>query len=321
MPGPIKGAKPQDYAVGTPSKKKNWTEPDCQPFDDISHVTHIANAVAIAREGVLRPRLVWDESCLNQTRTMVCWLSPNYWQPGSRYGHIELKFDWGFYEGREAYWVEAIDYKHHACRILLTDSKSAPRSLNLQRYDPVAWNGPWGVDSKGKHWWNNDDLCLEILLHDEIPARAVKSIDFVKHHDNYCSLHKDSPEYCPDIKVHRSRAGAEFVAALVAGELHGLDHALRAGVASQWKAADSLQEAWNELRRLLTKGKHVGKVGAGDSQSHALGRSLLAAIARRSKSDHEQLLSLFTTEDEAAKVVRGLVAEHFDVAPHTLDLE
>jgi len=51
-----------DFAVGTPNTKANWIAPDCVPFHTVSHVTHVKNALSIARTGRLKPDLVFDKT-------------------------------------------------------------------------------------------------------------------------------------------------------------------------------------------------------------------------------------------------------------------
>src|SRR5262249_11522 len=117
--------RPQEwekYKVGKPSTKPNWINPDCQSLEHIFHVAHIPVALDIVRTGYLMPRLVYDKSKLNRRRITVTWLSPNFWNAGSRYGNVQFVFDWKTLvggEGKFFYWVEAVDYNPHACRILV----------------------------------------------------------------------------------------------------------------------------------------------------------------------------------------------------------
>ncbi|MGD1090023.1 MAG: hypothetical protein ABR955_15065, partial [Verrucomicrobiota bacterium] len=82
------------FRVGTPSKKANWVSADCQQLTNIYHVAHIPVALEILRSRFLTPRLVYDKSKLNQRRITVTWLSPNWWNDGSRYGNVQFAFDW-----------------------------------------------------------------------------------------------------------------------------------------------------------------------------------------------------------------------------------
>lgn len=312
---PIPNAKPEHFKVGKPSTQRNWTNPDCQRLTDVSHVTHVANAVSIAREGILRPRLVFDESKLNQTRTLVNWLSPNYWNDGSRYGTIELHFDWPLAKERDAYWVEAIDYRVTACRILLTSDKKTPQGIGLAQYDPSTTPGPWKTDSKAKHWWNGDH-CLELMVHDELSVEAVTRVSFVNHHRRWCSLHRNEPKECIELGLKAHSAGAQFIASIVGEGLHTLDHAL----IDDGNPCDEVVDAFQELINQEVGGeKYKGTLKSTHSGASAVARSLLLATARRSEDDRLALLRLFRSEDDAVEAVQWAVAEHLGVPPDTLD--
>ncbi|MBX3459329.1 MAG: hypothetical protein KF696_05070 [Planctomycetes bacterium] len=317
MTTPIENALPTDFTLGKPSKRRNWTNPDCCPLNEVTHVTHISSAVSIAREGCLRPRLVYDDSRLNKSRVLVNWLSPNYWANGSRYGSIELTFDWPLASARHPYWVEAIDYEVTACRFLLTNDKSVEKSLGLTRYDPARWEGPWGLDSKGKHWWNGEH-CLEFMVHDEIGAEQVKRVSFVKHHPDWCSIHRTSPTDCTERDLRPVRAGARFVAALVGEGLHALDHTLTSSSDPTSDLQDAFQQLLGDSVQLATFG---GTLHSDDDRSAAIARSTLSAFSRGSQEDWRSLLSLFATSDDATIAVRRAVAAHFGVRPSSLDEE
>src|SRR5262245_55019378 len=115
-------------------------------LDEISHVVHIGHAISIVTDQKIRPGLVFDKSKLNATRTLVCWLSPNHWPEGYRYGNIKFVFDWKRLLAKENikyYWVEAIkEYNPNACRILLSqkDHSSTP---GLTQFDPNIRTMPW----------------------------------------------------------------------------------------------------------------------------------------------------------------------------------
>jgi hypothetical protein len=64
------------FKIGNPSVRRYWTEPDCVPFDTVTHTSHIDSAIRIITEGEIQPSLVFDESILNTQRILVSWLSP-----------------------------------------------------------------------------------------------------------------------------------------------------------------------------------------------------------------------------------------------------
>src|SRR5438132_10219218 len=113
----------QRFSVGSPSTRPNRTEPARTPFDQVWHVTHLSNALAIIPAGIILSRLIHDESILNTRRLLVNWVSPNHWNPGYRYGNVAFNFNWPqLIENKNYYWVEVMNYSPKACRILITDT-------------------------------------------------------------------------------------------------------------------------------------------------------------------------------------------------------
>jgi hypothetical protein len=58
----------------------------CATLTEVYHVAHVPDACRIIEDGRIKAGLIGDESRLGRTRTSVCWLSANYWHPGSIYG-------------------------------------------------------------------------------------------------------------------------------------------------------------------------------------------------------------------------------------------
>jgi hypothetical protein len=140
-----KKSKPEweRFKVGALSTRRNWVEVSCQSLDEVSHVSHIKNALNIVAEGKLKSGLIFDESKLNEERILVNWVSPNDWEGGGgfRYGHIRFTFNWReLIDGMNYFWVESIAYGISACRILVTEKDY---SMDLHVYDPTLRNGPW----------------------------------------------------------------------------------------------------------------------------------------------------------------------------------
>jgi hypothetical protein len=66
----------------------------CATLTEVYHVAHVPDACRIIEDGRIKAGLIGDESRLRRTRTSVCWLSANYWQPGSIYGTVQFTFRW-----------------------------------------------------------------------------------------------------------------------------------------------------------------------------------------------------------------------------------
>jgi hypothetical protein len=200
----------EQFKVGQPSQRPNWTEKDCQPFSTVSHTSHINPAVGIVEGTELRPSLVFDESILNQHRILVSWVSPNHWGTGFRYGTVKFDFEFSsLIHDRRFFWVEAIAYKVRACRILITDKDY---SDILLPYNPSVPNGPWWFDDEYKRHYFNGNYCLEFMIEAPISLRYLSGFEFVKHHDQYCSMHRTSPSRCAELGLLASQGGARFLA-------------------------------------------------------------------------------------------------------------
>ena len=253
------------FAVGRPRTRSNWGK--CQPLTSVFHVTHIHHALNILSDNKISPQLIYDDSRLNTKRILVVWISPNDWTNGFRYGNVKFELDWSsLVAGKRFYWVGAMKYQPPACRILVTDQD---RDGKLLRYDPTLGDGPWWhKTARDKHYWNGE-YCLEFMFEGPIQLTSVKSLRFVRHHPNMCSIDYRS---CPDRGLVAQRSAARFLAGACAGRL------LRPLL---WLKDDdtpttSLVSAWNELHHLITRGIKVwrGSVTVGDGANEALARSV-----------------------------------------------
>lgn len=192
---------------------RTFENPSCQPLRSVWHVTHVPTALWIVEERRLRADLVFgkSKSKLDTKRIRVVWLSPNDWSNsgGFRSGNIRFRFDWAaLIERKISYWVEEVpDRQIPTARILLTD---AGRTIDLERYDPSAHDGPWWVSPLGEHYWNGQ-CSLEVLVEDDIDLAQVTEIDFVRHHADLCRIAAG----CRWQGMLPEQAGAQFVAALV----------------------------------------------------------------------------------------------------------
>lgn len=187
----------------------------CKLMNNVSHVAHIDTAVEILRTGRIKSSLIFDKSKLNIERTKVIWLSPNEWVDGYLYGTIRFNFDTSrlFSEELNYYWVEAMPYNPHACRILVT---SKVRD-DLDPYDLTNKEGIWWYDTEEKKHYFNSNFTLEIMLEvDNIALKEHSFIDLVKHHRNYCNMKKKlDNDICLEQKDEIELTGAKFLNALI----------------------------------------------------------------------------------------------------------
>ena len=266
------------------------------------------------------PGLVYDKSKLNQRRITVTWLSPNYWDAGSRYGNIQFVFDWKKLvggEGKRFYWVESIDYNPPACRILVTkhDHSNEP---DLLEYDPTIGNGPWWWDkATDTHWWNGD-YCLEIMAEGRLPISKCEKVEFVDHHPHGCCIDHKQCQYKGLKKV---KAAASFLAATVA---QGIDlapiklipigtHALT--------AFDMPCRGWSAIWRETKGAKFVGTITAQMPAATPLVRAALNAYSRGDLAECKVLSGLFASSAELKTAFENMFQTTFALPPADLDAQ
>jgi hypothetical protein len=73
------------------------------------------------------------------------------------------------------------------------------RSNLLTPYDPKKHDGPWWHQSdSGKHYFNNK-YTLELMLELDVDISLARKINFVNHHEEYCSVHRLNPKACREL--------------------------------------------------------------------------------------------------------------------------
>lgn len=279
-------------------------------LNQIYHVSHINSALNIVDDGKIKASLVYDESKLNKKRILVCWLSPNDWSGagGYRYGNIRFAFDWKkICEDAYSYWVEVIDYRIPACRILLSDQNHGQR---LPRYDPTIDDGPWWYDKKNdEHYWNGN-YCLEIMVERDVRIREVVKVDFVNHHPIYCCLSNN----CDDMDLNGYEGGAIFIAGMVGQDIYHrlpafyeknddeveIDHIFERGCLYIWNSFNQID-------------KFDGYIISKDKAAMPLARAILNAYAYN-EDDLIPLASLFKSKRSLVYSCAKLIAKKFKIS-------
>jgi hypothetical protein len=309
----------KEYAVGEPSKRANWTNPDCCPLDKVHHTCHVGDAFRMLEDGKIRSSLIWDESRLNNTRTCVSWLSPNHWSDGSLYGNIEFHFDWReLVEGKNFFWVEVIKkYRPHAFRILITDKEKLG---DLEPYPVESGGGPLFFDRPSNEWYANGRFTGEFMLDEDLPLRRCTGIGFCNHHGKICRKEKSA---CKDLDLPSNRAGALFLSKAISQAL--LDKSPRRR--KLFMAGDDLNRSTSQcvydiLGKLL-KSPTSGNVKSGNRTALAIASAILDRFARGRKLD--PLTKLFVDSKQLELAVRERMAVAFDMDvgdfPSTSDSE
>ena len=299
------------FKVGKISTKRNWTNPDCQPFETISHVAHDDIARRILCDRVIRSGLVCDESKLNTKRILVSWLSPNDWDGagGFRYGNVRFQYDFdSLVTEKNYYWVESLAYGIEACRILITEKD---RSDLLAPYDPIRRNGPWWYDTESNTHYRNGDYTLEFMFEEDLIVRNSTTLDFVRHHANRCNI---SPESCPDRGISGSEAALKFMAFLLADTCH-LPNKLFTNThnGSRFFNDDYLCHFGLLRRTIADNATFTGSVQAGSDTAKALIRTIFHAYADEHEDELYNLAALFESGAELEEAMRLYALARFDL--------
>lgn len=297
-----------EFRVGKPSTRPNWTEPTCQPFDTVTHTSHIDSALSIVSQREIRSGLIFDESKLNTERILVSWVSPNTWAWGYRYGNIHFSFDiTSIIRDRQFFWVESVAYKIPACRILITDRD---RSDTLQRYDPTKPNGPWWYDTGSEKHYYNGQYCLEFMVESALPLTVLRDFDFVDHHSQWCSIHRNNPSKCKELGFRAHKGGAYF---LSKAAMAGVD--LRPVIERLYKPQSQTQRALSgafvEMIYSIAgfAENFSGPITASSKDAAALGRSILGAFSHFRVDDAKILASKFANYGEFSKTIGTILTE------------
>jgi len=295
------------YSVGAQITTGAWG--DCTQFSEVSHTAHVAVALNMVREGIIRSRLVYDQSVLQTERVPVVWLSPNRWKLGSRYGSVEFWFDWSTtVQGKVPYWVEAITtYNPAAPRILLTNRNVG--ALPVQPYDPAPRDGPWATIGADHH--RNGTFTLEFMHEEDLSMNQVQRIDFVYHSDQYCSVHRDAPADCPEFKIDRHEARNRFIAGLVSGNLHAIDRLFVDGGNPNVHLKEYRKNA--EYEASVERNDFKGRVLECDPEAELLIRAFVSAQRINDVATSQQSRFAFASPDDFLKALMRVLSNHFGV--------
>lgn len=308
----MKNKEWNEFSVGLPSKRSNWTNKDCFPFSSVSHVTHIDNSLTILGDQKIKSGLVYDDSLLNRHRILVTWLSPKLWGSGYRYGNVRFNYEWDkIIKNKRFYWVEIIRYDIPACRILITDKKYS----DLLEYDPENKEGPWWYDTRKKRHYHNDNCCLEFMVETDLKLTSDVRIDFVDHHNKWCSIHRYNPQDCPEVGLPSWTAAGIFLSNILARSID-IPFQLFKNDDNDEKISKTLRYCWSALCFYLTEAddiSFIGKTTHKDEIAMALSRAICNAYANSSCEEWKKLISIFKSKNHLAKSLAKLIALHFDL--------
>lgn len=284
-------------------KKYGIQDGQAQAFRTVSHTSHIDSAISIVKNNEIRPSLVFDESILNKKRIQVSWLSPNTWHNGYRYGNVMFDFDFqALVADKNCYWVEAIPYTPQALRILITD-----KERELEPYDSTASDGPWRYDKTNKTHFYNRKYCLEFMFESAIDLSHLTKISFVKHHPDFCSIHRKSPRTCADLGMQREIAGARFISRTIAADLSIAN--LPGLIALEGRPDASVSFAFSEIQSLINKADFIGTCKSNDDLAPALAYAICSAFSYGRRGIALKLMGQFKSDSSCRKALANVFAE------------
>lgn len=307
----------EKYKVGSPSKKRNWTEPSCEPFSTVRHIAHIDDAVRIIEDGMIRSSLVWDESRLKNSRTCVSWVSPNSWAYGSIYGNVSFEFDWEtIVNDRDLYWVEDVrSYNPPAYRILVTD-KDYDSDESVVPYDETKPEGPLYWD--GKTWYRNGHYTGEIMVDSDLSLRNCREIEFVKHHPKICAKNGSG---CPELGSSQYEVGTRIMANLIG---RGLRRHRRLFLEKRNDEFEFTPNTASILSKLIQDFTYEFE----DTDAVVTGKNrislLKAALILYGEDDYDEafaLSKLLGSKSAVKKSFRSILSEFFRLSPEQIDAE
>ena len=180
------------------------------------------------------------------------------------------------------------------------------RRSKLRLYDPTLGNGPWWHDKpNNKHYRNGSSICLEFLIEKDLRLADVKSIEFVDHHPQWCSINRNNPITCPEIGMSRHKAGWRFLANVIgvgldlnADMISYISHDNTKGTNPIFKEAAN--DIMLEIKRYSNNGNiYIGCVSIGDDACEPLARAIIGAIGRDNITEAKALMKLFESENAA----------------------
>ena len=254
----------------------------------VTHTAHIPAAISILKAGEIKQSLVFDESKLNNKRILVSWFSPNKWNTGYRYGTIQFRFNLKkLIENKKLYWVEAGKYKIPAPRILVTDTDN---DCGLEKYHFEDELCPLKYDSENDEYSFYNRICLELMIEDSISLKYLEEITTEYHHRKYCSLNRNTPQNCNEIKLNPYQSAARFLATAIVNKVD---------LKKYWDKIKFARNCFTGMWDYINEETNfLGSTTYNDRLKYTLIRSFLAAVAFDNKEDIEALMSMFASEDD-----------------------
>jgi hypothetical protein len=273
---------------------------------EIHHIVHPQAASYILDEGRIRTGLVYDESKLTKSRTTVIWLSANLWDPGSIYGTVRFAFPWlDLIQGCRFYWVEGMDYRPPAYRILVT--KNDYSHLGLTSYDPKVDKGP--LRFLNGLWYRNSKDTAEFMLDRDLDLSEATRFQPEKHKENGCRIYKSG---CRHLKTPTMDTAMWMVSHVLSRGIHTIDHVYKSYFPRSPDLDHGMSGIWLRLGG-FNHSHFSGSIGPGP-QSHSIIKGALGLLAADRRVEAKELTSLLDSPATLEKGLEGIVNDHFNVS-------
>jgi hypothetical protein len=285
----------------------------CATLTEVYHVAHVSDACRIIEDGRIKAGLIGDESRLRRTRTSVCWLSANYWHPGSLYGTVQFTFRWDeIIRDRAVYWVEIMDYPNPAYRFLITD-RDASTLRFVERYNPKTARGPLRL-RKGTWYWNSR-YTSEFMVDADLSLQRCVELKTISHRRDRCRLY---PSSCTEATRSTWSTGAQTLAYLIGRDLTRVRRCLvRRSGSGALELGSTVRDTLSFLLDELTEIAPHGPVkSAGRCRSVMTGALLLYGAGQFKEA--KELVQTLASREVARSALEKLVINYLRLSDFTL---
>jgi len=150
------------------------------------------------------------------------------------------------------------------------------------------------------------------MIEAPISLSHLKTLNFVKHHKDMCSIHRNSPKKCLEIGFDESKGGAAFLTrAVVAGiDLSQMNSHFVEEIKGNEKPSTELQFIYDEFAFMLTrKVDFSGTLTEESGESFAVMRAIMSAYTFGAKDDAKLLCAMFENDTSFANVAAKILAK------------
>ena len=280
----------------------------CYTSENIHNVTHLHNAINIAREAQISPKLIYDTYRLKDARIPAVYLSPVTY-PSYIFGNVRFSFNWNnFLEGKRIYWVEQITgYDRPLCRFLVT---TIDRSVLFEAYDPDIDLGPW-MRRNGINYYNNK-IYLEILSEEAIQIETCIDLETTTHYRTTCILENNKKFKCADKDLDDGKAAARLVAGLCVKKLSAFKGLYTKIENGSCFPESNLLKAWNNILS-YSSSEPTGTITESDTVAVSLVLAFLYFFYSGDRDNRIRIQSLFASKKDFWNTCKSVIESHYGI--------